>query len=255
MSLSSASAATCLLVLSSSSLPTAEASGNLSYPATTWDLGDRDWTIPWSVYAAGFLYAFLYWSDLTDTAWGGNGRKKRDGYSAGSDGLHGQVDLTEALEAAMEHMKEMDWEAILDQEDMYREGFEYIDDDEEYEEDDGEFLKLEETKGKDGFFDEDYKSMSDCEKRLICQLAASSLTGPEGSQRILRWAKKYLSRKLYLNLKLKMQEGDLVSMFGGRVLDANQCAKHYKCDLEGDALIKKFAPLFPIRNPTYAARE
>ena len=30
----------------------------------------------------------------------------------------------------MEHMKEMDWEAILDQEDMYREGFEYIDDDE-----------------------------------------------------------------------------------------------------------------------------
>ena len=51
----------------------------------------RDWTIPWSVYAAGFLYAFLYWSDLTDTAWGGNGRKKRDGYSAGSDGLHGQV--------------------------------------------------------------------------------------------------------------------------------------------------------------------
>ena len=39
-------------------------------------------------------------------------------------------DLTEALEAAMEHMKEMDWEAILDQEDMNREGFEYIDDDE-----------------------------------------------------------------------------------------------------------------------------
>lgn len=34
-----------------------------------------------------------------------------------------------------------------------------------------------------------------------------------------------------------------------------QCAKHYKCDLEGDSLIKKFAPLFPIRNPTYAARE
>ena len=30
----------------------------------------------------------------------------------------------------MEHMKEMDWEAILDQEDMNREGFEYIDDDE-----------------------------------------------------------------------------------------------------------------------------
>ena len=29
----------------------------------------------------------------------------------------------------------------------------------EYEEDDGEFLKLEETKGKDGFFDEDYKVM------------------------------------------------------------------------------------------------
>ena len=40
-------------------------------------------------------------------------------------------DLTEALEAAMEHMKEMDWEAILDQEDMNREGFEYIDDDDE----------------------------------------------------------------------------------------------------------------------------
>ena len=51
----------------------------------------RDWTIPWSVYAAGFLYAFMYWSDLTDTAWGGSGRKKRDGYSAGSDGLHGKV--------------------------------------------------------------------------------------------------------------------------------------------------------------------
>ena len=31
----------------------------------------------------------------------------------------------------MEHMKEMDWEAILDQEDMYREGFEYIDEDDE----------------------------------------------------------------------------------------------------------------------------
>ena len=41
------------------------------------------------------------------------------------------LDLTEALEAAMEHMKEMDWEAILDQEDMNREGFEYIDDDDE----------------------------------------------------------------------------------------------------------------------------
>ena len=27
----------------------------------------------------------------------------------------------------------------------------------EYEEDDGEFLKLEETESKDGFFDEDYK--------------------------------------------------------------------------------------------------
>merc|ERR1712117_777840 len=228
MSLSSASAATCLLVLSSSSLPTAEASGNLSYPATTWDLGDRNWTIPWSVYLAGFLYGFMYLADVTDTEFN-LGRRKRDGDSAGSDSFHGQVDLTEALEAAMEHMKEMDWEAILDQEDMNREGFEYIDD--------------------------DYKSMSDCEKRLICQLAASSLTGPEGSQRILRWAKKYLSRKLYLNLKLKMQEGDLVSIFGGRVLDANQCAKHYKCDLEGDALIKKFAPLFPIRNPTYAARE
>ena len=40
------------------------------------------------------------------------------------------LDLTEALEAAMEHMKEMDWEAILDQEDMNREGFEYIDEDE-----------------------------------------------------------------------------------------------------------------------------
>ena len=40
-------------------------------------------------------------------------------------------DLTEALEAAMEHMKEMDWEAILEQEDMNREGFEYIDEDEE----------------------------------------------------------------------------------------------------------------------------
>ena len=94
---------------------------------------------------------------------------------------------------------------------------------------------------------------------------------------------RYLSRKLYLNLKLKMQEGDLVNMFGGKVLDANQvrnrsaemfwpknwsqgcvnsmswftlqCAKHYKCELEGDALIKKFAPLFPIRNPTYAARQ
>ena len=39
-------------------------------------------------------------------------------------------DLTEALEAAMEHMKGMDWEAILDQEDMNREGFEYIDEDE-----------------------------------------------------------------------------------------------------------------------------
>ena len=51
----------------------------------------RDWTIPWSVYLAGFLYAFMYWSDLTDTAWGGSGRKKRDGYSAGSDGFHGQV--------------------------------------------------------------------------------------------------------------------------------------------------------------------
>ena len=31
----------------------------------------------------------------------------------------------------MEHMKEMDWEAILEQEDMNREGFEYIDEDEE----------------------------------------------------------------------------------------------------------------------------
>ena len=41
------------------------------------------------------------------------------------------LDLTEALEAAMEHMKEMDWEAILDQENMNREGFEYIDDDDE----------------------------------------------------------------------------------------------------------------------------
>ena len=41
------------------------------------------------------------------------------------------LDLTEALEAAMEHMKEMDWEAILEQEDMNREGFEYIDDEEE----------------------------------------------------------------------------------------------------------------------------
>ena len=40
-------------------------------------------------------------------------------------------DLTEALEAAMEHMKEMDWEAILEKEDMNREGFEYEDDDEE----------------------------------------------------------------------------------------------------------------------------
>ena len=40
-------------------------------------------------------------------------------------------DLTEALEAAMEHMKEMDWEAVLDQEDMNREGFEYIDEDAE----------------------------------------------------------------------------------------------------------------------------
>ena len=34
-----------------------------------------------------------------------------------------------------------------------------------------------------------------------------------------------------------------------------QCLKHYKCELEGDALIKKFAPMFPIRNPTYAARQ
>ena len=85
---------------------------------------------------------------------------------------------------------------------------------------------------------------------------------------------RYLSRKLYMNLKLKVQEGDIVGMFGGRVLNANQvrelrghlnncfnenvnlqCARHYKCDLEGDELIKKFAPMFPIRNPTYAARQ
>ena len=36
----------------------------------------------------------------------------------------------------MEHMKEMDWKAILEREDMNREGFEYEDDEEEEEESD-----------------------------------------------------------------------------------------------------------------------
>ena len=38
----SASASVCLLAFSSSLLPSVEAAGNLSYPATTWDLGDRE---------------------------------------------------------------------------------------------------------------------------------------------------------------------------------------------------------------------
>ena len=41
-SMIAASVSACLLALSSSSLPSAEAAGNLSYPATTWDLGDRE---------------------------------------------------------------------------------------------------------------------------------------------------------------------------------------------------------------------
>ena len=38
-----ASVSACLLALSSNSLPSVEAAGNLSYPATTWDLGDREY--------------------------------------------------------------------------------------------------------------------------------------------------------------------------------------------------------------------
>ena len=37
---------------------------------------------------AGFLYGFMYWAAVTDTEFG---RKKRDGYSTGDDGFHGQV--------------------------------------------------------------------------------------------------------------------------------------------------------------------
>ena len=48
----------------------------------------RNWTIPWSVYLAGFVYGLMYWSAVTETVWA---RKKRDGYSAGDDGFHGQV--------------------------------------------------------------------------------------------------------------------------------------------------------------------
>ena len=48
----------------------------------------RNWTIPWSVYAAGFVYGLMYWAAVTETE---IGRKKRDVHSAGDDGFYGQV--------------------------------------------------------------------------------------------------------------------------------------------------------------------
>ena len=51
---------------------------------------------------------------------------------------------------------------------------------------------------------------------------------------------RYLSRRLYLNLKLKVQEGDLVNMFGGRVLDANQVGHSILFNHQQISLPKKF---------------